>query len=272
VTDPNQQHGQQVATPERAVGPVRVEVRGLTKRFVGAGAVNTALEGIDLDVHANEFVSLLGPSGCGKTTLLRIVGGLVDPTRGAVTIDGDSVPNALRARKFGFVFQEPSLLPWRTAADNAALLLDVTGQRDRRDVVRSLLTTVGLAGFENHYPAQLSGGMRQRVALARALALSPEILLMDEPFAALDALTRDRMGEELLRIWDGSRSVIFVTHSIAEAVLLSDRVVVMSARPGRIVADVRIELPRPRDAEVRTSSAFIEYERELRGHIEEPRP
>jgi NitT/TauT family transport system ATP-binding protein len=249
-----------------------VEVRGLTKRFVGAGAVNTALEGIDLDVHANEFVSLLGPSGCGKTTLLRIVGGLVDPTRGAVTIDGDSVPNALRARKFGFVFQEPSLLPWRTAADNAALLLDVTGQRDRRDVVRSLLTTVGLAGFENHYPAQLSGGMRQRVALARALALSPEILLLDEPFAALDALTRDRMGEELLRIWDGSRSVIFVTHSIAEAVLLSDRVVVMSARPGRIVADVRIELPRPRDAEVRTSSAFIEYERELRGHIEEPRP
>jgi NitT/TauT family transport system ATP-binding protein len=260
--------GGAVATAERPREPARVAVRGLVKRFAGAGSIQTALEGIDLEVRPNEFVSLLGPSGCGKTTLLRIVGGLVEPSRGEVTIDGETVSAALRARKFGFVFQDATLLPWRTVADNAALLLDVTGQRERRGVVRSLLATVGLEGFEDHYPSQLSGGMRQRVALARALALSPEILLMDEPFAALDAITRDRMAEELLRIWDGSRSVIFVTHSIPEAVLLSDRVVVMSARPGRIAADVTIDLPRPRDAQVRSSAAFLEYETQLRGYIE----
>jgi NitT/TauT family transport system ATP-binding protein len=257
-----------VATAERADARARVSVKGLVKRFAGAAGIQTALEGIDLEVRPNEFVSLLGPSGCGKTTLLRVIGGLVAPSAGEVTIDGDSVPSALRARKFGFVFQDATLLPWRTVEDNAALLLDVTGQEDRRDEVDSLLRTVGLEGFEKHYPAQLSGGMRQRVALARALALSPEILLMDEPFAALDAITRDRMADELLRIWDGSRSVIFVTHSIPEAVLLSDRVVVMSARPGRIVADVTIDLPRPRDGDVRVSGAYHEYGAELRGYIE----
>jgi NitT/TauT family transport system ATP-binding protein len=267
VIDQDRQGGV-VATAERPGAPARVVVRGLVKRFAGAGRIHTALESIDLDVRPNEFVSLLGPSGCGKTTLLRIIGGLVPPSGGTVEIDGKPVADALRARKFGFVFQDATLLPWRTVADNAALLLDVTGQRDRRDVVGSLLETVGLTGFEDHYPAQLSGGMRQRVALARALALSPDILLMDEPFAALDAITRDRMAVELLRIWDGSRSVVFVTHAIPEAVLLSDRVVVMSARPGRIVADVRIDLPRPRDADVRASPAFLEYETQLRGHIE----
>ncbi len=247
---------------------VRVRIRGLGRRFAGGGGSTTALEDIDLDVHADEFVSLLGPSGCGKTTLLKIIGGLVAPTSGEVTIDGGPVADALRARKFGVVFQDATLLPWRTVADNAALLLDVTKQRGGREAVKALLSTVGLEGFEQHYPAQLSGGMRQRVALARALALSPEILLMDEPFAALDAITRDRMAEELLRIWDGARSVVFVTHAIGEAVLLSDRVVVMSARPGRIVADVRIDLPRPRDGEVRLGEAFRAYEAELRGYIE----
>ncbi len=249
-------------------GRVRVEVRDLTQRFRTADGAMTVLEDIDLEVHASEFVSLLGPSGCGKTTLLRIIGGLVPPTRGQVTVDGDSVQSALRARRFGFVFQDATLLPWRTVADNAALLLDVSGQGDRRDEVAPLLDMVGLTGFEKHYPAQLSGGMRQRVALARALALSPDILLMDEPFAALDAITRDRMGEELLRLWDGSRAVVFVTHAIGEAVLLSDRVVVMSARPGRVAADVPIDLPRPRDAGVRQSDAFRAYEAELRSHIE----
>jgi NitT/TauT family transport system ATP-binding protein len=269
LIDRNRQQGQ-LATADHAPAdtPPRVAVRGLVKRFAGADKVQTALEGIDLEIRPNEFVSLLGPSGCGKTTLLRIIGGLVKPSAGEVTIDGDSVPNALRARKFGFVFQDATLLPWRTVADNAALLLDVTGRHDDRDVVGSLLETVGLEGFEAHYPAQLSGGMRQRVALARALALSPEILLMDEPFAALDAITRDRMGDELLRIWDGSRSVVFVTHSIPEAVLLSDRVVVMSARPGRIVADVTIDLPRPRGDDVRTSPVYLEYQTQLRGYIE----
>jgi NitT/TauT family transport system ATP-binding protein len=268
LIDRNRQQGQLATADRPADTPARVAVCGLVKRFAGADTVQTALEGIDLEIRANEFVSLLGPSGCGKTTLLRIIGGLVEPSRGEVKIDGDSVSNALRARKFGFVFQDATLLPWRTVADNAALLLDVTGRQDRRDVVGSLLETVGLKGFEAHYPSQLSGGMRQRVALARALALSPEILLMDEPFAALDAITRDRMGDELLRIWDGSRSVVFVTHSIPEAVLLSDRVVVMSARPGRIVADVTIELPRPRGDDVRTSPAYLGYQAQLRSYIE----
>ncbi len=254
---------------EQRAGSARVEVRNLTQRFAAGGGVMTALDDVSLTVHDDEFVSLLGPSGCGKTTLLRIIGGLVTPTRGEVTIDGGSVGDALKARRFGVVFQDPTLLPWRTVADNAALLLDVTRQRQQRDRVAPLLRTVGLEGFEQHYPAQLSGGMRQRVALARALALSPDILLMDEPFAALDAITRDRMAEELLRIWDGSRAVVFVTHAIAEAVLLSDRVVVMSARPGRIAADVRIDLPRPRDADIRQSEEFRAYEAQLRSYIEE---
>jgi NitT/TauT family transport system ATP-binding protein len=245
-----------------------VHVRAVSKRFVTRAGVQTALEDVTLTIRDGEFVSLLGPSGCGKTTLLRIVGGLEQPSSGEVRIEGGTVAAALQSRKFGFVFQDASLLPWRTVADNASLLLDVTGQGGERDRVQPLLDVVGLSGFERHYPAQLSGGMRQRVALARALALSPDILLMDEPFAALDALTRDRMGEELLRIWDGGRAVVFVTHSIAEAVLLSDRVVVLGARPGRIVADIPIELARPREPDVRTSARFREYEAELRRHIE----
>jgi NitT/TauT family transport system ATP-binding protein len=245
--------------------PTRIAVRGLSHAFSG----RPVLEDIDLEVGAREFVSLLGPSGCGKTTLLKIIGGLVGGSDGAVAIDGGSVTDALHDRKFGFVFQDPTLLPWRTVMRNAQLLLDTTGQHGRVGDVAALLRMVGLEGFEDHYPAQLSGGMRQRVALARALALSPEILLMDEPFAALDAITRERMAEELLRIWDRSRTVVFVTHSISEAVLLSDRVVVLSGRPGQVLADVAIDLPRPRGAEMRTSGPFVEFERLLRRHIEE---
>jgi NitT/TauT family transport system ATP-binding protein len=256
--------------PERTTPPPRIEVRRLSHAFVTAdGREQPALEGVDLTVGPHEFVSLLGPSGCGKTTLLKIVGGLIGGSQGHVRIDGGSVKDALRGRKFGFVFQDATLLPWRTVLGNATLLLDTTGQSRRRSEVGPLLRTVGLEGFENHYPAQLSGGMRQRVALARALALSPDILLMDEPFAALDAITRERMAVELLRIWDGARTVVFVTHSIGEAALLSDRVVVLSQRPGRIVADVPIDLPRPRTEELRTNERFVEYERLLRRHIEE---
>ncbi len=250
--------------------PVRIVASGVSHRFAAAdGSERSVLDNIDLAVGPREFVSLLGPSGCGKTTLLKIIGGLVTRTEGDVQIDGAPIAQARRERKFGFVFQDPTLLPWRTVIGNATLLLDTTGERGRDEEVAALLRTVGLEGFEDHYPAQLSGGMRQRVALARALALSPEILLMDEPFAALDAITRERMAEELLRIWDQSRTVVFVTHSISEAVLLSDRVVVLSGRPGRTLADVTIDLPRPRDAELRTSEPFIEYERLLRNHIEE---
>ena len=219
-------------------------------------------------IAPSQFVSLLGPSGCGKTSLLRIIGGLMNPTAGTVSIDGGSVADAVRSRKFGFVFQDATLLPWRTVRANATLLLDVTGRQSEQARVDALLETVGLSHFANHYPAQLSGGMRQRVALARALALDPEILLMDEPFAALDAITRERLGVELLGIWDGARAVVFVTHSIAEAVLLSDRVVVMSASPGRVVADVGIDIARPRDGAVRSSETFKAYEDQLRDLIE----
>jgi NitT/TauT family transport system ATP-binding protein len=201
--------------------------------------------------------------------LLKIIGGLVKRSAGELSIDGEGVEKALKARKFGFVFQDSTLLPWRNVLSNASLLLDITGQSEQRATVEQLLSVVGLKGFESFYPSQLSGGMKQRVALARALALGPEILLMDEPFAALDALTRDRMGEELLRIWDGNRTVVFVTHSIPEAVLLSDRVLVLSARPGRIRADIAIEMPRPRSGESRSSADFASYEAQLRAHIEE---
>lgn len=247
----------------------QIVIRGLHKRYRSVRSTHTALDDVNLTIRSGEFISLLGPSGCGKTTLLKIIGGLVPRSGGDITIDGEGVDKALQARKFGFVFQDPTLLPWRTVVRNASLLLDVTGQQEQRQTVQQLLEMVGLMGFEDFYPAQLSGGMKQRVALARALALNPEILLMDEPFAALDAITRDRMGEELLRIWDGTRTVIFVTHSIPEAVLLSDRVVVLSARPGRIRADIPIDLARPRSAQTRHTAAFAEYEAELRTYIEE---
>jgi NitT/TauT family transport system ATP-binding protein len=248
----------------------QIAVRGASKSYRTLhGGQQEALQSVDLEIPRGQFVSLLGPSGCGKTTLLKIIGGLIERTSGELSIDDAPVDAALKQRKFGFVFQDATLLPWKNVIDNASLLLDITGQRGGHDRVQSLLDMVGLVGFEKFYPSQLSGGMRQRVALARALALGPEILLMDEPFAALDAITRDRMGEELLKILDGSRTVVFVTHSISEAVLLSDRVVVMSARPGRVVADVTIELPRPRSADVRRSPRFSEYENELRSHIQE---
>lgn len=250
-------------------GSDRIEVGGVSKEFSTANGSTVALAGISLSIEPGSFVSVLGPSGCGKTTLLRLIGGLETPTRGTIQVMGRSAEQALRDRAFGFMFQDATLLPWRTVEDNASLLLDVTGQGDQRDRVRRLLDVVGLTGFENSYPSQLSGGMRQRVALARALALEPEVLLMDEPFAALDAITRDRMGEELVKMWDGTRTVIFVTHSISEATLLSDRVVVMSARPGRVTADVEIDLPRPRDSHVREMSEFQHYTTMLRNAIEE---
>ena len=214
-----------------------------------------------------EVSGLIMPGG-ESTTLLKLIGGLIPCSSGELLVDGEPVERALKQRKFGFVFQDATLLPWKNVVDNASLLLDITGKvPGGGERVRSLLRTVGLGGFEDFYPAQLSGGMKQRVALARALALGPEILLMDEPFAALDAITRDRMGEELLKILDGGRTVVFVTHSIPEAVLLSDRVVVMSARPGRVVADIPIDLTRPRTAAVRRSPQFSEYENRLRSYI-----
>jgi NitT/TauT family transport system ATP-binding protein len=220
-----------------------------------------ALDGIDCDIQDCEFVSILGPSGCGKSTLVRIVAGLLPCEEGAVTIRGEQV-TAPRT-DVGVVFQTHNLLPWLTVEANLRLGLEIRHGKEaaRKADVQPMLATLGLTGFARAYPHQLSGGMRQRVAIGQALLLGPEVLLMDEPFGALDALTRDHLNMELLRIWQRDRkTVILITHSIAEAVLLSDRVLVVSERPGRITHDVRIELPRPRDpTATRADPAFADY-------------
>ncbi|MGH7910456.1 MAG: ABC transporter ATP-binding protein [Candidatus Dormibacteraceae bacterium] len=246
-------------------GPA-IDVRNLRVAF----GPTVALQEASLEVGPREFVSLLGPSGCGKTTLLKVVGGLIRPSGGEVRIGGRSVEEARRARAFGFVFQDPTLLPWRRAEANARLLAEIIGHgKVDRDRIEALLVAVGLGGFGGSYPAQLSGGMKQRIAIVRALAFDPQVLLMDEPFAALDALTRDRLGEVLLQVWSGSKPVLFVTHSIEEAAFLSDRVVVMTARPGRVLREVEIGLPRPRTHDLKEEREFFEISRLLRRLIDE---
>jgi ABC-type nitrate/sulfonate/bicarbonate transport system ATPase subunit len=239
------------------------------------GSPFRALENVDLTLaQGGEFISLLGPSGCGKTTLLKIIAGLLRPTEGAVVLDGRAVsgPGPDRA----VVFQDFVLLPWDTVLSNAAFALEMRGvDRQRRDAIAGeKLAMVGLTGFEASYPHELSGGMKQRVGLARALAADPQILLMDEPFGSLDALTRQVLQEELLKIWEADqKTVIFVTHSIDEAVFLSDRVLVMGTRPGRVLRDVTIDLPRPRPESIRSEPAFRELTEdlwsELRDQIQE---
>jgi NitT/TauT family transport system ATP-binding protein len=211
------------------------------------GAVR-ALEGIDLVFDNGSFVSIVGPSGCGKSTLLRLISGLELPSSGSILVDGQKVEEP--PAKLGFMFQRDALLPWATVEENIGVGMELAGLPEQRhaDRKRELIGFLGLAGFEKHYPAQLSGGMRQRVSLGRLLAYEPELYLMDEPFGALDAQTKILMARELLRIWSTyTKSVIFVTHDIEEAVFLSDRVIVMSPRPGRVQADFKIDLPRPRD-------------------------
>jgi NitT/TauT family transport system ATP-binding protein len=236
-----------------------VSLEGVHKEF-GKGGV-TALQGIDLEIGEREFVSLIGPSGCGKSTLLRIVGDLIKPTAGEVVVNGKSAEQARNDRDYGIVFQDAVLFDWRTVAKNIALPLELLGwDRGRRaERVKELLRLVELDGFESHHPWQLSGGMQQRVSIARALSFSPPLLLMDEPFGALDEMTRERLNLELLRIWETLGStIVFVTHSISEAVFLSTRVVVMSPRPGRITDVVEIDLPQPRTAETREQPRFFE--------------
>jgi NitT/TauT family transport system ATP-binding protein len=236
-----------------------VEVKAVTKQFGRGGT--TALQGIDLAIEEREFVSLIGPSGCGKSTLLRIVGDLIQPTSGSVVVNGKTARQARVDRDYGIVFQDPVLYDWRTVAKNIALPLELArwDRRRRAERVRAMLELVELQGFESHHPWQLSGGMQQRVSIARALSFDPALLLMDEPFGALDEMTRERMNMELLRIWEASGStIVFVTHSIAEAVFLSTRVVVMSARPGRISDVVPIDLPQPRTGATREEPRFFE--------------
>jgi NitT/TauT family transport system ATP-binding protein len=236
-----------------------VSVKNVTKQF-GRGGI-TALQDIELDVGRGEFISLIGPSGCGKSTLLRVIGDLVEPSAGTVTVNGKPARQARRDHDYGIVFQDAVLYDWRTVAKNISLPLELAGwDRGRRDArVNEMLDLVELTGFEKRHPWELSGGMQQRVSIARALSFSPALLLMDEPFGALDEMTRERLNAELLRIWAETQStIVFVTHSIAEAVFLSTRVVVMSPRPGRITEIIPIDLPQPRTNAVREDPSFFE--------------
>ena len=251
--------------PTPAADPAEaVVVRGVERIFHGAkGATVTALTDIELTVHAGEFVSLIGPSGCGKSTLLRLIADLDEPTAGDIRVFGRTARQARIDQAYGIAFQQAGLLPWRSVAANIELPLQLhgVGASERRARVAELVDLVGLADFAKHYPDQLSGGMQQRVAIARALAERPRLLLMDEPFGALDEMTRERMQTELLRIRaETGAAVVFVTHSIPEAVYLSDRVVVMSPRPGRITdeVDVRLGEAAERGEDLREDTAFFE--------------
>jgi NitT/TauT family transport system ATP-binding protein len=242
-----------------------VEIKGVTKTFAQGNV--TALENIELELQTSEFVSLIGPSGCGKSTLLRVIGDLTPPTRGTVTVNGKPATRARKDGDYGIVFQDSVLFDWRTVAKNIALPLEMLGwDRDRRKArVEEMLDLVELRSFADHHPWQLSGGMQQRVSIARALSFEPALLLMDEPFGALDEMTRERLNLELLSIWEKLGStVVFVTHSISEAVFLSTRVVVMSPRPGRIAGVVEIDLPTPRTTETRYTPRFFELVTKVR--------
>ncbi|MBI5439985.1 MAG: ABC transporter ATP-binding protein [Deltaproteobacteria bacterium] len=237
-----------------------ISARGLEKSFSRAGKEVVAMQGLDLTVDEGEFIAIVGPSGCGKTTLLHMLGGFEPVSKGDLLFDGAPVAGPGTDR--GIVFQEFALYPWRTVEDNVTWALEIRGssKADRRAVADRLLRKVGLTHFRDHYPAELSGGMKQRVAIARTLAFDPRILLMDEPFGALDAQNRELMQEELQALWNETRkTVVFVTHDIEEAVYLGDRVIVFTARPGRVKADVRIELPRPRAIEVKKTAGYLEY-------------
>jgi NitT/TauT family transport system ATP-binding protein len=255
------------ARPRPPVEPAGISVTGVSLTFRGARTTHV-LDEIDLAVRPREVVALIGPNGCGKSTLLRVLGGLIPADAGAVTIDGDPVTGP--DPRVGLVFQEPRLLAWRSAVDNVCFPMELAGWSKARQAARAeeLLGLVGLREFAGARPRTLSGGTRQRVAIARALALEPTVLLLDEPFSALDALTRERFNAELLRLWERTgTTIILVTHSIPEAVFVADRVVVLSPRPGRIVAEVPVELPRPRRV-VDLDSAFVSHlAAEVRTHL-----
>ena len=242
-----------------------VEARRLGKVF-GEGADRLeALRGIDLDIAPGEFVSLIGPSGCGKSTLLRLIGELTEPTTGRLIVNGKTPQQARLDRDYGIVFQKATLLDWRTVTQNVQLPLEIMGVDDREATAGRMLRLVQLADFAGHYPWQLSGGMQQRVAIARALAFSPSLLLMDEPFGALDEMTREAMQQEVLRIWgETGTTIVFVTHSIPEAVFLSSRVIVMSPRPGMISDVIEVGLPQPRNEDTRASSDYYDKVTEVR--------
>ena len=249
----------------------KLEARALNKTFEKRGQTVEVLRDINFEVAPGEFVAILGASGCGKTTLLRILDGLESVTAGRVLVDGHEQVQPGPDR--GFVFQSDTLVPWRTIIKNVVLGLELQGKPrgERREQAQKYLDLVGLSGFENHYPRELSGGMRQRANLARALTIHPEVLLMDEPFAALDAQTREMMQAELLRIWSetDSRTVLFITHQIDEAIFLADRIIVLTARPGTIKEIVDVDFGRPRDLSIKRTTEFVEMEDKIWRLIEE---
>lgn len=256
-----------VARAAAMAAPPCISLRGVSVTFEARGRRVPALQDATLDVAEGEFIALLGPTGCGKSTLLRIVSDLQRPSSGTVQVRGASSAEARARNDFGFVFQEAALLPWRTAFANVRLPLEVVnypaGQRDAR--CTALLDSMGLSRFGQAYPNELSGGMKQRVSIARALSWNPSILLMDEPFSALDEMTKNQLQDELLRIWEREKkTILFVTHNISEAVYLADRIVVMSAHPGRIKQVLEVGLPRTRGPEIRDTLEFIEQVRAAR--------
>lgn len=250
-----------------------ISAHGIGMRFGQQGSGQVVLDSLDMAVAPGSFVTLLGPSGCGKSTLLKILGGILEPTSGEVTIGGQPATSAVKRRDIGLVPQRPALLPWKTALQNAKMLKQIASREDKEssstEAAKHALDLVGLSDAITKLPHELSGGMAQRVSIARALAMDPAILLMDEPFGALDALTRDEMNRKLAEIWPATgKTIVFVTHAISEAVFLSDTVHVMGINPGRIVETLAIQLAKPRIREVFDDQVFIEYTKHLRDLLE----
>ncbi|WP_051560393.1 ABC transporter ATP-binding protein [Clostridium beijerinckii] len=250
---------------------IKIEDLSMVYQDKNGGEPVTALKNVNLEIKEGEFISLLGPSGCGKTTLLRIIADLLQPSSGKVTVRGQSPREIRLQKKYGIVFQNPVLYDWRTVRRNVCMPMELLGMKkqDRTSRVTEMLDLVGLTNFGTHYPYELSGGMQQRVGIARALAINPEILLMDEPFSALDEFTREKLHEDLLEIWTKTKkTVVFVTHNISEAVFLSDKVVVLSPHPGRVSAVIDIDIPRPRNMESKQSKQFYDYITKIRNSFE----
>jgi NitT/TauT family transport system ATP-binding protein len=249
-----------------------IDINNLCLTFETQSEPVHALSGINMKVNSGDFVSLIGPSGCGKTTLLRVIADLEKPTSGTISVEGKSPNQARLDRSYGYVFQTPALLPWRNIESNIHLPLEMSGysKSEQKKLSEKYLSLVSLTGFEKKYPWQLSGGMQQRVSIARALSFDPDMLLMDEPFGALDEITRDRLNEELLRLWEQTqKTVVFVTHSIPEAVFLSSKIVVMSARPGKIIDVIDTNFPKDRTFDIRETPEFLEASQRVREALKE---
>ncbi len=242
-----------------------IDAKGLGLTFATSDGPVYALSKVNLQVEDGDFVSFIGPSGCGKTTLLRVIADLEQATEGTITVNGMTPDKARLARSYGYVFQAPGLFPWRNVTRNVALPLEIMGISDAEARVRRNLDLVNLTGFDKKFPWQLSGGMQQRVSIARALAFDPKLLLMDEPFGALDEIVRDKLNQQLLELWDRTKkTVVFVTHSIPEAVFLSTKIIVMSPRPGRIIDVIETKFPRNRTLDIRETPAFLKVAQRVR--------